>query len=186
MKAQPLQRRAMTFRITALRAFDRRYDLPEAAGSDSMHPDPAYSHALTVLELADGRVGTGLTFTLGRGNEIVVQAIKAYAPFVVGAELDDIMPRFAAFWRSLADESQLRWLGPHKGATHLALASISAALVDAWAIARGKPLWRLLLEMTPEELLAWTDLAYLTDFVSPDEALRHSAEFVGPAASRTS
>jgi L-fuconate dehydratase len=81
------------------------------------------------------------------------------------------MPRFAQFWRSLADESQLRWIGPHKGAVHLALASISAALVDLWATVQERPLWQLMLEMTPEQLLAWTDLAYLTDMVTPAEAL---------------
>jgi len=161
----------MALRIQRLRAIDRRYELPDAAGSDAMHPDPAYSHAVTLLELSDGRRGTGLTFTLGRGNEVVVRAIEAYAPLVVGRDLDEIMPRFAAFWRSLADESQLRWIGPHKGAVHLALASISAALVDLWATVQDRPLWRLMLEMTPEQLLAWTDLAYLTDMVTPAEAL---------------
>ncbi len=130
MSSEPL---AWLCRFKRLRAIDRRYELPEAAGSDSMHPDPAYSHAVTLLELADGRRGTGLTFTLGRGNEVVVRAIEAYAPLIVGRDLDEIMPRFAEFWRSLADESQLRWIGPHKGAVHLALASISAALVDLWA-----------------------------------------------------
>jgi L-fuconate dehydratase len=158
-------------RIVAVEAFDQRYPLPAGAGSDAMHVDPVYSYAVTALHLADGTMGTGLAFTLGRGNEVVVRAIQALAPLVVGHSLDDAMADFARFWRRLADDSQLRWLGPHKGAVHLALASVSAALVDAWSRCRGLPLWQLLLEMSPEELLRWVDLAYLEDFLSRPEAL---------------
>jgi L-fuconate dehydratase len=158
-------------RIVAVRAVDQRYELPPGAGSDALHVDPRYSYAVTLLELEDGEYGTGLAFTLGRGNEVVCRAIEAYAPFLVGERLGSIMPRLARFWRRLADESQLRWLGPQKGAIHLALASISSALVDAWAIRQQQPLWRLLLEMAPEELIEWVDLTYLDDFLSREEAL---------------
>lgn len=161
----------MSNRIVSLQAVDRRYELPPGAGSDSLHVDPRYSYAVTLLQLEDGTYGTGLGFTLGRGNEVVCRAIEAYAPFVVGQDLDAIMADLARFWRRLADESQLRWIGPHKGAIHLALSSITSALVDAWALQQGKPLWRLLLEMAPEELLAWVDLRYLEEFLPREEAL---------------
>jgi L-fuconate dehydratase len=158
-------------RIVSIEAVDRRYELPQGAGSDSLHVDPKYSYAVTLARLADGEYGTGLGFTLGRGNEVVVKAIEAYAPFLVGQDLAAIIADLGRFWRRLADESQLRWLGPQKGAVHLALASVTSALVDAWALRQGKPLWQLLLELTPEELLAWVDLAYLEDFLTREEAL---------------
>jgi L-fuconate dehydratase len=161
----------LSARIVSIQAVDRRYHLPPGAGSDALHVDPRYSYAVTLVRLGDGEFGTGLAFTIGRGNEVVVRAIEAYAPFLIGQELEAIMVGFARFWRRLADESQLRWLGPQKGAVHLALASISSALVDLWAIRRGKPLWQLLLEMTPEALIEWIDLTYLEDFLSRDEAL---------------
>lgn len=166
----------MSHKIVRIKTADKRYELPAGAGSDSMHHDPLYSYAVTVLELASGEFGTGLSYSLGRGNEVVVKAIEAYAPFVVGRDLREIMGDFAAFWRSLADESQLRWIGPHKGAIHMALASISCALVDAWCRLKGLPLWQVLLEMRPEELIRWVDLRYLEDFISRDEALGLLAE----------
>jgi L-fuconate dehydratase len=158
-------------RIVAVRAVDQRYELPPGAGSDALHVDPRYSYAVTLIELEDGEYGTGLAFTLGRGNEVVTRAIEAYAPFLVGESLGSIMPQFARFWRRLAEESQLRWLGPQKGAIHLALASISSALVDAWALQKQQPLWQLLLELRPEELIEWVDLTYLDDFLAREEAL---------------
>jgi L-fuconate dehydratase len=161
----------MTDRIVSVEAVDRRYELPPGAGSDSLHVDPKYSYAVTLVRLADGEYGTGLGFTLGRGNEVVVRAIEAYAPFLVGQDLTAIVADLGRFWRRLADESQLRWLGPQKGAVHLALASVTSALVDAWAMRQGKPLWQLLLEKTPEELIAWVDLKYLEDFLTREEAL---------------
>jgi L-fuconate dehydratase len=161
----------MSDRIIAVEARDQRYDLPPGAGSDSLHVDPRYSYAVTLVQLEDGEYGTGLAFTLGRGNEVVVQAIEAYAPLVVGQDLGAIMGDLARFWRRLADESQLRWLGPQKGAIHLALASVTSALVDAWARRRQQPLWQLLLEMTPEALIEWVDLTYLEDYLTREEAL---------------
>jgi L-fuconate dehydratase len=102
---------------------------------------------------------------------VVVKAIEAYAPFVVGQDLGAIMGDLARFWRRLADESQLRWLGPQKGAIHLALASITSALMDAWALRRQKPLWQLLLELSAEELINWVDLTYLEEYLTREEAL---------------
>jgi len=161
----------MKNRITAIQAIDKRFELCAGEGSDSLHVDPVYSYAVTLLTLEDGEYGTGLAFTIGRGNEVVCKAIEALAPLVLGRDLGEIMSDFARFWRRLADDSQLRWLGPQKGATHLALASITSALVDAWAIRCGRPLWQLLLEMPPGQLLDWVDLTYLEDFLSREEAL---------------
>jgi L-fuconate dehydratase len=158
-------------KIVGVQALDRRYELPAHAGSDAVHVDPVYSFAVTLLELADREYGTGLSFTLGRGNEVVVRAIEALAPLALGRDLDAIMGQFGRFWRRLADDSQLRWLGPQKGAIHLALASLSLALVDAWALRQGKPLWQILVDMPPEELIDWVDLTYLEDFLTRAEAL---------------
>ncbi|MEZ6044164.1 MAG: enolase C-terminal domain-like protein [Planctomycetaceae bacterium] len=157
--------------IKQIRTMDVRYKLEGQDGSDAIHKDPVYSYAVTLLELGDGEYGTGLSYSLGRGSEVVVKAIEAFASFVVGQNLEAIMSDFARFWRSLADESQLRWIGPHKGAVHLALASVSSALIDAWARKQGKPLWKLLLEMPPAELIKWVDLKYLSDFITREEAL---------------
>jgi L-fuconate dehydratase len=161
----------MTDTIVAIRAVDKRFDMPAGAGSDSLHVDPVYSYAATLLQLADGEYGTGLAFTVGRGNEVVVKAIEAFAPRLVGRDLEAIMSDLAANWRQLADDSQLRWLGPHKGAIHLALASVTSALVDAWARRLGKPLWQILLETPPEALMRWIDLTYLDDALTREEAL---------------
>tara|TARA_R110002095_G_scaffold147856_4_gene127873 strand:+ start:1728 stop:2972 length:1245 start_codon:yes stop_codon:yes gene_type:complete len=157
--------------VKSIRALDLRYKLGEGDGSDAIHKDPVYSYAVTLLELGDTEYGTGLSYSLGRGNEVVAKAIEAFAPLIVGQNLNDIMHDFAKFWRSLADESQMRWIGPHKGAVHMALASVMSALVDAWARRCGKPLWKLLVEMPPEELINWIDLKYLNDMLTRDEAL---------------
>lgn len=161
----------MSDRIVSVKAVDKRFEMAAGAGSDSLHVDPTYSYAMTLIEIESGNYGTGLAFTIGRGNEVVVKAIEAFAPFVVENRLESIMRELGRFWRSLADESQLRWLGPQKGAIHLALASVTSALVDAWCRRMGKPLWQVLMEMTPEELMAWVDLTYLDDYLTRDEAL---------------
>ncbi|MDA0835587.1 MAG: mandelate racemase [Planctomycetota bacterium] len=158
-------------KISRVTTSDQRFTLPDAAGTDSIHTDPKYSYAVTLLELDDGEFGTGLAFTLGRGTEVVVRAIEAFIPYVVGRDLNEIMPRFAKFWRELADESQLRWIGPQKGAIHLALASISSALVDAWCRKHQQPLWKLLLDMPPEDLIEWVDLRYLENQLTRKQAL---------------
>ena len=156
--------------IKSVRTIDVRFELASGDGSDAVHKDPVYSYAVTILELSDGEYGTGLSYSLGRGNEVVVKAIEAFAPFVVGRDLSDIMTNLAAFWRSLADESQMRWIGPHKGAVHLALASVMSALVDAWARHCKKPLWKLLVDMPADQVMKWVDLKYLGDMLTPEEA----------------
>ncbi len=143
------------------------------AGSDAVHTDPDYSAAYVVLatDAASGIAGHGITFTLGRGTEIVVAAIRALAPIVTGRTLASLTDDMAAFWRSLTGESQLRWIGPEKGAIHLATAAIVNAVWDLWAKSEGKPVWKLVADMTPEQIVACVDFRYLTDALTPDEAL---------------
>ena len=115
--------------------------------------------------------GHGLTFTIGRGNEVVCAAIKSLEPLVVGRSLIDIFTDFASFWHSLTCETQLRWIGPEKGAIHLAVAAVINALWDLWGKIEGKPVWELLSDMSPEEIISLIDWQYLSDAITKDEAL---------------
>jgi L-fuconate dehydratase len=141
------------------------------AGTDAVHVDPDYSAAYVVLKTDAGIDGHGLTFTIGRGNEVCVAAIEAYRHLVVGQRLRDITSDFAGFWRRLASDSQLRWLGPEKGVIHLALAAIVNALWDLYAKAERKPVWKLLADMTPPQLVSCIDFRYITDALTPEEAI---------------
>ena len=142
-------------------------------GSDAMHTDPDYSAAYVVLrtDADDGVEGHGLTFTSGRGTEVCVAAAHALEPFVVGRTLDGIIGDMSGFWRSLVSDSQLRWIGPEKGAIHLATAAVVNAVWDLWAKIEGKPLWKLLVDLTPEEIVGCVDFRYITDALAPEEAL---------------
>ena len=142
-------------------------------GSDAMNADPDYSAAYVILrtDSADGLEGHGLTFTIGRGNELCVAAVRALAPFVRGLTLEQIAGDMGAFWRRIVGDSQLRWVGPEKGVIHLATAAVVNAVWDLWAKAEGKPLWKLLADMSPEELVRCIDFRYITDALTPDEAL---------------
>jgi L-fuconate dehydratase len=142
------------------------------SGSDAVHRDPDYSAAYAVLQSdRDGLEGHGFSFTIGRGNEIVCAAIGALAPLVVGADLDAITADFAGFHRRLTNESQLRWLGPDKGVIHLAAAALVNAIWDLWAKREGKPVWKLVADLSPERLLACVDLRYLSEALTREEAL---------------
>ena len=134
------------------------------AGSDAMHVDPDYSGAYVILETdaGDGRCGHGMTFTIGRGNEICVAAINALKPLVVGLSLQSIIGDMAGFWRRLTGESQLRWIGPEKGVIHLATAAIVNAIWDLWAKVEGKPVWQLVADLTPEQFVDCINFRYLT------------------------
>jgi len=138
-----------------------------------MNHDPDYSAAYVVLQTdhQDGLSGHGLTFTIGRGTELCVAAIEALAPHVVGKTLEDLTSDMAGFWRSLTGDSQLRWLGPEKGVVHLATAALVNAVWDLYAKVEGKPLWKLLADMSPEELVACIDFRYIEDALSPAQAL---------------
>ncbi|MGZ5269239.1 MAG: L-fuconate dehydratase [Ramlibacter sp.] len=144
-------------------------------GSDAMNAAPDYSATYVVLETdsPDGLEGHGLTFTIGRGNEICVAAVKSLQHFVAGRPLSEITGDMGAFWRQITTaDSQLRWLGPDKGVMHLATAAIVNAVWDLWAKAEGKPVWKLLTDMAPEELVRCLDFRFVTDALTPQEALR--------------
>ncbi len=142
-------------------------------GSDAMNRDPDYSAAYVILhtDSADGLEGHGLTFTIGRGTEVCVAAIHALAPLVVGQTLESFTTNMGAFWRSITGDSQLRWIGPEKGVIHLATAALVNAVWDLYAKAEGKPLWKLLVDMTPRQLVNCIDFRYITDALTPNEAL---------------
>jgi|CXWL01.1.fsa_nt_gi L-fuconate dehydratase len=158
--------------ITGLTMLDVRAPTSRTlAGSDAMHTDPDYSAAYVVLETDGALQGQGMTFTLGRGNEVVLAAVRALAPQVVGLTLDDIRGDMGGFWQRLTSESQLRWIGPEKGVIHLATAAITNAAWDLWAKAEGKPVWKLVAAMTPEQIASCIDWRYLSDALTRDEAV---------------
>ncbi len=160
-------------KITSLRSIDLRFPTSRSLdGSDAMNPDPDYSAAYVVLGTDQpGLEGHGLTFTIGRGNEICCAAIDAMKHLVVGLDLDWIKANPGRFWRHVTSDSQLRWIGPDKGAMHLATGAVVNAVWDILAKQAGKPVWRLVADMTPEEILSIVDFRYLTDAITPDEAL---------------
>ncbi|MBN9391635.1 MAG: L-fuconate dehydratase [Chloroflexi bacterium] len=164
----------MPVTITGVTARDIRFPTSRSLdGSDAMNPDPDYSAAYVVLHTDSpaGLEGHGLTFTIGRGNELCVEAIKALSYLVIGRTLKSFTADMAGFWRHITGDSQLRWLGPEKGVIHLATAAIVNAVWDLYAKAEGKPLWKLLADMTPEEVVGCIDFRYITDALTPAEAL---------------
>jgi L-fuconate dehydratase len=160
-------------RITAIEAIDVRYPTSRMLdGSDAMNPDPDYSAAYAIVRTnVDGLDGHGLTFTIGRGNELCVAAINALAPLVVGATLEELTSNMAGLSRRLLGDSQIRWVGPEKGVVHLAAAAVINAVWDLWGKHAGKPVWQLVTDLEPEALLAALDLRHITDAIAPGEAL---------------
>jgi L-fuconate dehydratase len=160
-------------KIMSVTAKDIRFPTSRSLdGSDAMHTDPDYSAAYVILHTDSGYEGHGMTFTIGRGNELCVAAIESLAPLLVGQSLADITANMGAFWRTLVSDSQFRWLGPEKGVIHLATAALVNAVWDLWAKVEEKPLWKLLTDMTPEELVRCLDFTYLTDVLTPGEAVQ--------------
>ncbi|MEP5730412.1 MAG: L-fuconate dehydratase [Sulfitobacter sp.] len=158
--------------ITGLRTIDVRFPTSNSLdGSDAMNPDPDYSAAYVILETDSDIEGHGLTFTIGRGNEICVAAIEALKPLVIGLSLDWIAADMGRFWRHVTSDSQLRWIGPEKGAIHLATGAVVNAAWDLWAKSEGKPVWQLVADMTPEELVRCIDFRYITDCITREWAL---------------
>lgn len=156
--------------IQSVSAVDARFPLPAGAGTDSVHTNSEYCMATTRLA-SDAQIsGTGIALTLGDGNRLVCETIELLARPLVGAEINELMANFGRLSRSFADDPALRWLGPHKGVVHLALASITNACFDLWAKSRGVPLWKLLLDLTPEEVVATLDLSYVEDALSEEDA----------------
>jgi L-fuconate dehydratase len=159
-------------RIRDLEVLDLRFPTSRTqAGTDAVHVDPDYSAAYVILTTDAAIDGHGLTFTIGRGNEVVAAAIEAFRHLVVGQDLADITADFGSFWHGLACESQLRWLGPEKGVIHLALAAVVNAIWDLYARVERKPVWKLLADMTPREIVSCVDFRYITDAITPDEAI---------------
>jgi L-fuconate dehydratase len=160
--------------IAELEVLDIRFPTSRALdGSDAMNPDPDYSAAYVILrtDAADGLEGHGLTFTIGRGTEVVVAAVEALRPLVVGLDVEALEGDLGAFWRELVGDSQLRWIGPEKGAIHLATAAVVNAVWDLVAKRAGKPVWKLLADMSPAEIVALVDFRYMTDALTPAAAL---------------
>ncbi|GIW35597.1 L-fuconate dehydratase [Meiothermus sp.] len=158
-------------RIKDLKTLDLRFPTSHSLdGSDAMNPDPDYSAAYVILQTDSGLEGHGLTFTIGRGNDLVCAAIELLRPLVVGFSLGEFTQNMGAFYRHITGDSQLRWLGPEKGVIHLATAAVINAVWDLWARAEGKPLWKLVVDMRPEELVRCIDFRYLTDAITPEEA----------------
>jgi L-fuconate dehydratase len=160
--------------ITAVVTSDIRFPTSLSLdGSDAMTAKPDYSAAYVVLttDHPDGLEGHGLTFTDGRGNELCIAAIQALAPLVVGRTLESFSADLGAFWNHMVGDSQLRWVGPEKGVVHLATGAIVNAVWDLYAKTERKPLWKLLADMTPEEVVRCVPFRYITDAITPDEAL---------------
>jgi L-fuconate dehydratase len=175
--------------ITIVDVISRDIRFPTSSsldGSDAMNPDPDYSAAYVILKTdhSDNLEGHGLTFTIGRGNELCVAAIESLAPLVKGKTLESFIENMGAFWRMITGDSQLRWVGPEKGVIHMATAAIVNAVWDLYAKVEGKPLWKLLADMTPEELVRCIDFRYITDAITPNEAIEILKENASKKAQR--
>lgn len=161
--------------ITALQTSDIRFPTSTSLdGSDAMNLDPDYSAAYVriLTDADDGHEGHGFVFTIGRGNDVQVAAIQALADHVVGRDVGELLANMGATWREFVWDSQLRWLGPEKGVMHMAIGAVANALWDLKAKRAGLPLWQLLARMTPEEIVELVDFRYLTDALTPEDALR--------------
>ncbi|MET9483024.1 enolase C-terminal domain-like protein [Streptomyces sp. NPDC006638] len=162
----------MSQTVTGFEVHDIRFPTSEQLdGSDAMNPDPDYSAAYVVLRTTDGAEGHGFCFTIGRGNEVTAAAIEALRPYVVGRPAPRTAADLAALYFELTHDSQLRWLGPEKGVMHMAAGAVVNAAWDLAAGYAGQPVWEFLAGMTPEELVSLVDFRYLTDVLTPDDAL---------------
>src|SRR6266540_1407603 len=150
---------------------DARFQLKAGEGVDAIHSAPQYAYAVALLHTDGPQAGSGLAFTLGGGNDLVCRAIEVLAAPLVGHEIEELMADFGNVFYQIAEHHQLRWLGPHKGVVHLALAALTNACFDLWAKARGLPLWQLLLDLTPQQVIALLDLSYLEDVLTGAEAV---------------
>lgn len=158
--------------ITKIKTLEKRFLLEPGDGTDSIHTDPVYSYAVTVLQTDTTVAGTGIVFTIGAGNREICSLIEGLSSVLVGREIEELMANFGAVFKSMADDPNYRWLGPHKGMVHLALASITNACYDLWAKSRGVPLWQLLLDLSPRQIVETLDLSYLEDVLTRKDALR--------------
>ncbi|GMV80463.1 MAG: mandelate racemase [Planctomycetota bacterium] len=163
----------MPITVTQLTVRDIRFPTSKHLdGSDAMNLAPDYSAAYVVLRTSQpGLEGHGLTFTTGRGTEVVCAAVRAMEPLLVGRTLESFTENMGAFWRHVTGDSHLRWIGPEKGAMHLATGAVVNAVWDLWGKACGKPVWKILADLSPEEIVRCIDFRYLTDCLTPEEAL---------------
>jgi L-fuconate dehydratase len=159
------------YTIESISTYDARFALPPGAGTDSIHDTSGYCLAMTLLSTAGGPRGSGFVLTLGDGNILVCKAIELLAKPLEGMSIEAVMADFGSISRRIADHAALRWLGPHKGVVQLALASITNACFDLWAKSREVPLWKLLLDLSPEELVRVLDLSYLEEILPKEKAL---------------
>jgi L-fuconate dehydratase len=159
--------------ITAFETHDIRFPTSQQLdGSDAMNPDPDYSAAYVVLRTdSDSLNGFGMTFTIGRGNELCVAGIQCLARMLVGVTVESLMAEPVTLYRKLTGDSQLRWVGPEKGVIHLAAAAVINAVWDLWARIHRKPVWQLVCDMSPEEFVSCVDFRYLTDAITPSQAI---------------
>lgn len=157
--------------ITSIEIRDKRFDLADGVGSDATHSTPQYAYAVCSLRTGTPVTGIGLAFTLGAGTDLVCKAIEYLAVVLKGREIEELMADFGNEYRRMADSPSLRWLGPHKGVIHLALAAVVNACYDLWAKSRGVPLWQLLLDLTPVQLVNTLDLSYLEEVLTRDQAI---------------
>ncbi|MEJ7606281.1 MAG: L-fuconate dehydratase [Bryobacteraceae bacterium] len=177
----------MSLTITSAFARDIRFPTSRShIGSDAMNPDPDYSAAYVVLQTDSELEGHGLTFTIGRGNELCVAAIEALKPLILGKTLESFTRDMGAFWRMVTGDSQLRWVGPEKGVIHLATAAVVNAVWDLWAKSQGKPLWRLLCDLPSEQIVQCIDFRYISDALTPEDALTILRELEGTRTLRES
>src|SRR5260370_28934927 len=159
------------YAIESISTWDARFPLPEGAGMDALHTNSEYCFAVTLLRSRDGLCGTGIALTLGEGNRLVCEAIELLAKSLSKLDIEEVMSDFGSVSRRLADHPSLRWLGPHKGVVHLALASITNACFDLWAKSRKVPLWKLLLDLTPRAIVRLLDLSFLDEVLCEQAAL---------------
>ncbi|TLV01482.1 enolase C-terminal domain-like protein [Dyadobacter luticola] len=157
--------------ITSIEIKDKRFDLLNGVGSDATHTTPQYAYAVCCLKTGTSLTGTGLAFTLGVGTDLVCKAIEYLSAPLIGRDIEDLMQDFGSVYRKMVDSPSFRWLGPHKGVVHLALAAIVNACYDLWAKSRQVPLWKLLLDLTPEELVNSLDLSYLEEVLTREQAI---------------
>jgi L-fuconate dehydratase len=173
--------------ITELEVIDVRFPTSRNLdGSDAMNPDPDYSAAYVIVrtDAGDGLEGHGFTFTIGRGTEVVVAGVAALRPLVIGRSTADVFGDMGAFWRDLVGDSQLRWIGPEKGVIHLATAAVVNAVWDLFAKSEGKPLWKLVCDMTPDEIVDLIDFRYISDAITPARARERLSSLSSSRADR--
>ena len=156
--------------IQTISTYDFRRKLKDGAGSDAVHTDPSYGYGVTLLKTDNGLTGSGIAYTLGAGTNLVCDAIQILAEPLKGRDIEELMANFGGVQRTLAEHPGVRWLGPHKGVTHLALASITNACFDLWAKSRGVPVWKLLLDLSPAEIIRLVDFSYLEEILPEAEA----------------